>query len=58
MKYELLTTPRFERLFKTLPREIQMRIHNRILELEVNPFIGKKLHGNLKSKFSLKRWKL
>ncbi|MGC9445337.1 MAG: type II toxin-antitoxin system RelE family toxin [Candidatus Methanospirareceae archaeon] len=53
MSYELRTTPRFERLFKQLPREIQIQVTGPISRLSDDPYRGKLLHGRLKGKLSL-----
>jgi mRNA interferase RelE/StbE len=53
MNYELRTTPKFERLFKKLPREVQNKVTGMISGLSDEPYRGKVLHGRLKGKFSL-----
>lgn len=53
MSFEIRTTPKFERLFKKLPRDVQERVVKRILNLAEEPYQGKPLHGKLKGKFSL-----
>ena len=53
MSFEIRTTPKFERLFKKLPRDVQERVVKRILNLAEEPYQGKPLRGKLKGKFSL-----
>ena len=53
MSFEIRTTPKFEKLFKKLPRDVQERVVKRILNLAEEPYQGKPLHGKLKGKFSL-----
>jgi len=54
MNFELRTTPKFEKLFRKLEREVQARVLKQISSLANNPFQGKSLHGSLKAKFSLR----
>jgi len=54
MSYEVSSTPKFEKLFKTLSTEVRIRILRNIHRLENDPFAGKRLHGYLKGKFSLR----
>ena len=53
MNCELRTTPRFERMFNKLPREIQNQVIGPISRLSDDPYWGKVLHGRLKGKLSL-----
>lgn len=53
MSFEIRTTPKFERLFKKLPKNVQERIGKKLLCLAEEPYQGKPLHGKLKGKFSL-----
>lgn len=53
MNFEIRTTPKFEKLFKKLPKDVQERVGKRILSLAEEPYQGKPLHGKLKGKFSL-----
>lgn len=53
MSYELRTTPKFERLFKKLPRAVQNMVTRKISRLSDDPYQGKVLHGRLKGKLSL-----
>lgn len=54
MKYELKVTKRFERDFRSLTKEMKIRIDSAIEELQENPYLGKYLHGDLKGKRSLR----
>jgi len=53
-KYTVVQTPKFERAFRKLDSELQRRISSHILELAVQPQIGKPLRGRLKGLFSLR----
>ena len=50
----VVQTPKFEKNFRKLKPEIQRRISEQILILEVQPHSGKSLHGQLKGLFSLR----
>jgi len=54
MSFELKSTPKFEKLFRKLEREIQAKVLKQISSLMTDPFQGKSLHGSLKGKFSLR----
>ncbi len=53
-KYELRTTSRFDKAFRRLNRDVQIRVGKEILALESDPLIGKTLHGELKGLRSLR----
>jgi mRNA interferase RelE/StbE len=53
-RYELRTTSRFDRAFRRLDRDIQIRVGKEILQLESDPLVGKTLHGELKGLRSLR----
>jgi len=53
MSLVVRNTPKFEKLFKKLPRDVQKRIAEKITGLSDIPYQGKPLHGKLKGKFSL-----
>lgn len=53
MSYEIVSTSKFEKLFKRLPKDVQKRIAEKILILAEDAYQGKRLHGRLKGKFSL-----
>jgi len=52
VKYNLFLTQTFLKNYKKLPEEIQNRVKEKILLLRSNPFMGKKLTGNLQGDFS------
>ena len=52
--YTVVQTPKFERAFRKLDSELQRRISSQLLDLEVQPEKGKRLHGRLKGLFSLR----
>ena len=53
-RYTVVQTPKFERAFRKLNSELQQRISSRLLDLEVQPETGKRLHGGLRGLFSLR----
>ncbi|MCD6126696.1 MAG: type II toxin-antitoxin system RelE/ParE family toxin [Thaumarchaeota archaeon] len=53
-KYKIQVTRRFEKDFKKLDREIRKRADSIIRRLEIEPFIGKPLRGELEGKRSLR----
>ena len=53
-RHQIVHTPKFERNFKKLGSESQRRIAEEVLLLEADPAVGKPLHGELKSLFSLR----
>ena len=52
--YTVLQTPKFEKAFRKLDSELQRRISSQLVDLEVQPETGKRLHGSLKGLFSLR----
>lgn len=54
MVFELRFTPKFEKLFRKLDRNVQVRALEEVSKLESDPFQGKSLHGVLKGKLSLR----
>jgi len=52
--HTVVQTPKFEKAFRKLDSELQRRISSQLLDLEVQPEAGKRLHGNLKGLFSLR----
>jgi len=53
-KFKLEFTPRFERRFKSLDREIQIRILREVQILTGTPYAGKMLRGNWRNIYSLR----
>ena len=53
-RHQIVHTRKFERKFKKLGSESQRRIAEEVLLLETVPAVGKPLHGELKSLFSLR----
>jgi len=53
-RYTVVQTPKFERAFRKLDSELQRRRSAQLLDLEVQPGAGKRLHGRLKGLFSLR----
>ena len=50
----ILTTRRFERDFRKLPREVKRRLDEAIRVLAENPYVGKRLRGELLGRRSLR----
>jgi mRNA interferase RelE/StbE len=53
-RYRIVQTPRFERNFRKLSSESRRRVAEKILLLEIDPAVGKPLHGDLKGLSSLR----
>ncbi len=53
-KYRVELTPRFDKEFSKLTKEIKARIAEKIDKLKENPHVYKKLHGKLKGLFSMR----
>lgn len=48
MKYELRTTPSFERAVKKLPKQVQQFVKDKIFVLEDQPYLGEQLQAELR----------
>ena len=53
---KVIVTPRAEKHLLKVPKTERKKIQKKLLLLKVNPFIGKKLSGEFKGKYSLKVW--
>ena len=53
-RFKLELTPRFERRFRSLDRQIQSRILKELWALAENPYTGKMLRGTWKDVLSLR----
>lgn len=53
-KFKLESTPRFERRFRSLDRQIQTKILRELRILIENPYVGKMLRGMWKGVYSLR----
>mgnify|MGYP000064707553 CR=1 FL=1 len=53
-KYRLKITPRFDKCFLKLPKQVRSRIARKIDELKMNPHAYKKLHGKFEGLFSMR----
>ena len=49
-------TPSAQKNFKKIPQQEQKKIAKKLIELENNPYAGKKLEGELKGFYSLRAW--
>jgi mRNA interferase RelE/StbE len=54
MKYSLILSDKFDRIFSQLDRSVQDRVVERLKELTENPKLGKPLKGKLKGIWSLR----
>lgn len=52
MKYRLFLTDTFLKKYEKLPQEIKIRVKEKLRMLKDNPFLGKKLTGDLTGEFS------
>jgi len=53
MKYFCLTNT-FQKKFQKLPKDIQVRIEDALREISLNPYVGKKLMGELEGEYSFR----
>lgn len=56
MKYHILKNDNFLKALEKLPGKDQYRVVLAISYLEDDPYLGKKLSGNLKGYYSLRVW--
>lgn len=54
--YKIIIQPNAEKKFLKLPKSWQLKISRAINLLAIDPFIGKKLHGDYKGVYSLRAW--
>jgi len=54
MKYSLILSDKFDRIFSQLDKSVQDRVVERLKELTGNPKLGKPLKGKLKGIWSLR----
>lgn len=52
----VILTPRAQKDVNNLPQEILPRIYAHINSLKADPFLGKKLKGDLKDHYSVRVW--
>ncbi len=45
-----------QKQYERLPKPQQLKISKKLIELEQNPYVGKKLEGELKGIYSLRVW--
>lgn len=57
-KYKLVVTKSAEKAFRKLDNKLQRKVLKSLAAIEENPFIGKKLKGELKEYYSFKTWPL
>jgi len=53
-KYRLELTPRFNREFMKLPKQVRGRIAEKVEELKTNPHPFRRLHGELDGLYSMR----
>ena len=53
---QVIITPKARKQFKHLPTSEQVKIKKKLISLESDPYIGKKLSGELTELRSLKAW--
>ena len=54
--YQLIVLKKVRKNLKKIPKSWQIRIYQKIKELQRNPFLGKKLKGQYKNCFSARVW--
>lgn len=55
-QHNVLLSPRAAKDVKKLPKNIRDRLYRVLVSLRANPLLGKKLKGELESKYSYKIW--
>ncbi len=56
MKYQIRYEPKARKQLKKIPNKDVLRINEAVNRLAYNPFLGKKLKGELMSYYSLRVW--
>ena len=52
----VIVTPRAEKELLKLPKTERKKVQKKLLLLETNPFVGKKLGGEFQERYSLRSW--
>jgi addiction module RelE/StbE family toxin len=53
---KIVVTPQAQKDFDRLPRSAKNKIEKRLVALESQPYLGKKLEGNLSDRRSVRAW--
>lgn len=53
---KIIVTPEAQAQYTKLPKSEQYKIKKKLKMIEENPYIGKKLSGDLKRKWSVRAW--
>ena len=53
---QVIITPKAEKQYKQLPKPEQTKIKRKLLALEIDSFLGKKLAGELSALYTLRAW--
>lgn len=56
MAFTLRVEPKAQKNIDKLPEPYQTRVVQILDEIEVNPFLGKKLHGKREGQYSFRAW--
>jgi len=58
LKYTVLLSRQAEKFYDKLQKNVKTRVRESLLSLESQPYVGKRLHGELKENYSLRVGKI
>jgi mRNA interferase RelE/StbE len=56
MQYQVIVPKKVQKKLKNIDKGYYKRVLSALIQLEINPFIGKKLKGEYKNQWSLRVW--
>ena len=56
MQYQVIVPKRVQKKLKNIDKRYYKRVLSALIQLGINPFIGKKLKGEYKNQWSLRVW--
>jgi len=58
LKYRVLLSKQTEKFYDKLQKNVKVRVREALIGLENQPYVGKRLHGELKENYSLRVGKI
>jgi mRNA-degrading endonuclease RelE of RelBE toxin-antitoxin system len=58
LKYTILLSRQAEKFYKKLQEKVKTQVRESLIDLQIQPYAGKRLHGDLKENYSLRAGKL